>query len=275
MQVDVSMYLDTVGTTRSPERLPTTEAEERRISRPCTLMPFLPSRLLELDEERFVFRRPSVGVHRRWRRCVREGAPMLLGTRKAPVKGEPDVPHLLAVDRHRAEPLGHHRDALNRAARARDLDSRSVVDSLLLGETFGDLDEETGLELVQNTVRLMAGPVMELLGQAVSRHGDGKVLLLAVDVLVCGELLGDWVGRHLGVERVDDGRLDGLVVLGERAVVQRRGEKAAQALRQHDEGAEGSRRRVRLDVGYVPDPFLAVPPDSGTRGIPGFPLGVR
>src|SRR5262249_31209092 len=149
------------------------------------------------------------------------------------------------------------------------------VDSLLLGETFRDLDEETGLELVQNTVRLMAGPGMELLGQAGSRHGGGEVLPLSVDGLFCGELFWRRVGRHIWGGRVDDGRLDGLVVLRERAVVQRRGEKAAEALRQHDEGAEGSRRRVRLDVGYVPDPFLAVPPDSGTRGIPGFPLGVR
>jgi hypothetical protein len=33
MQVVVSMYFDTVGTVRIPERLPKTEAEERRISR--------------------------------------------------------------------------------------------------------------------------------------------------------------------------------------------------------------------------------------------------
>jgi hypothetical protein len=33
MQVVVSMYLETVGAVRIPERLPQTEAEERRISR--------------------------------------------------------------------------------------------------------------------------------------------------------------------------------------------------------------------------------------------------
>src|SRR5512143_1574012 len=37
MQVDVSMYLATVGTVRMPERLPRTDAEERRISRLCAI----------------------------------------------------------------------------------------------------------------------------------------------------------------------------------------------------------------------------------------------
>src|SRR5215472_4642973 len=37
MQVDVSMYLETTGTERMPERLPRTEAEERRISRFCAI----------------------------------------------------------------------------------------------------------------------------------------------------------------------------------------------------------------------------------------------
>jgi hypothetical protein len=35
MQVVVSMYFDTVGTDRIPDRLPHTAAEERRISRFC------------------------------------------------------------------------------------------------------------------------------------------------------------------------------------------------------------------------------------------------
>jgi hypothetical protein len=35
MHVVVSMYLDTVGTERIPERLPQTAPEERRISRFC------------------------------------------------------------------------------------------------------------------------------------------------------------------------------------------------------------------------------------------------
>src|SRR5213592_3032551 len=38
MQVVVSMYFETVGVDRIQERLPQTEAEERRISRFCVLM---------------------------------------------------------------------------------------------------------------------------------------------------------------------------------------------------------------------------------------------
>ena len=153
----------------------------------------------------------------------------------APVDGEADLPHLLAVDLHRAQALGDHRDPLDRPTRGRDLDLRTVRDPLLLSEAFRNLDEEAGLQLVQHSVVLVLGPVMEVLGQAVGRADDREVLLLSIDVLVRRELLADRVGGHLRVERVIDRRLDRLVVLGEGTVVHARGIQTSDTFRKHDE----------------------------------------
>src|ERR1035438_2071509 len=86
MHVDVSMYLATVGTLRMPEGLPQTEAEERRISRLCTLTIVSPSRLLELDEECLELGRPRVRIHGGGRQEIRQrsGMPGVAG-RVAPV----------------------------------------------------------------------------------------------------------------------------------------------------------------------------------------------
>src|SRR6266545_2507829 len=58
MQVVVSMYFATVGTDRIPDRLPHTEAEERRISRFCCTLISSSSSLLDAHEEGLVLRRP-------------------------------------------------------------------------------------------------------------------------------------------------------------------------------------------------------------------------
>src|ERR1700733_8541448 len=84
IQVDVSMYLETVGVSRIPDRDPQTEAEERRISRFCVLMA-APSRLLELDEEGLELRRPGIRVHRGGRQHVGEGPRVALLAGEAPV----------------------------------------------------------------------------------------------------------------------------------------------------------------------------------------------
>src|SRR5512138_972416 len=92
MHVVVSMYLETVGTLRIPERLPQTEAEERRISRVCTLMIVLPSRLLDTDEESLVLRRPGVRIHRGRSQRVGQGSGVLRISRVAPVDRTTDLP---------------------------------------------------------------------------------------------------------------------------------------------------------------------------------------
>ena len=71
-----------------------------------------------------------------------------------------------------------------------------------------------------------------MLGEAVGRADDREVGCLPVDVLVGREPLADRVRRDLRVEQVLDRRLDRLVVLGERPVVQRRREEPADALGQ-------------------------------------------
>ena len=75
-----------------------------------------------------------------------------------------------------------------------------------LRQLLRDLDEEAGLQLVQAAVVLVLRPVVEVLGQPVGRADDREVLLLAVDVLVGGELLArpgssvtfGWSGLSIG-----------------------------------------------------------------------------
>ena len=86
--------------------------------------------------------------------------------------------------------------------------------------------------------------------------------------------MDDRVRRDLRMEQVVDRGFDRLVVLGERTVVQRRGEEPSDALGQHDERAELARRRVGLDVGHVADPLLAVPDDARPLGVPGLAFRV-
>src|SRR5271154_3301401 len=125
MQGGVSVYFGAVGALRSPERLPQTEAEERRMSKPWAIAPSSGS--LELDEKRLELRRPRVGVHRRRCQEVRQRTSVARVARGvAPVQGKADLPHLLAVDFQRDEALGHHGDALDRSARGGDLDLRAV-----------------------------------------------------------------------------------------------------------------------------------------------------
>src|SRR5262245_18757087 len=158
MQVVVSMYLETVGTDRMPEWLPQTEAEERRMSR---LMALLPSRFLEFDEEGLELRRPGIQVHRRRRREVGKGTSVAVRRFVPPVQREADLPEGLPVDLERTEALGHHRHTRDRAARRGDLHLRPIGDSLLLRQRLGNLDEEPGLELVQDLC--VFGPVVVVL----------------------------------------------------------------------------------------------------------------
>src|SRR5262249_5689914 len=148
MHVDVSMYFETTFAVRMPLKLPRTEAEERRISRFCVLISLLLSCLLELDEEGLELGRPRIGVHGRRSQQVRERARMVLLAGESPVDWEANLPRFLSVDLQRVKALGHHGRSLDRASGRRDSDLRSVVDAFLLGESFRDLHEETGLKLV-------------------------------------------------------------------------------------------------------------------------------
>src|SRR5215831_9720926 len=105
MHVVVSMYLETTGTVRIPDRLPQTEAEERRISRFCTLI-FASSRLVQLDQEGLELGGPGVRIHGRGGQEVGQRAGVVGVAGVAPVNGEADLPYLLPIDLHRQEPLG-------------------------------------------------------------------------------------------------------------------------------------------------------------------------
>ena len=85
---------------------------------------------------------------------------------------------------------------------------------------------------------------------------------------------GDRIRGHLRVERVIDRRFDRFVMLGEGTVVHARGIQTADTFRKHDESPERSGRSVRLHVGDVADPLLAVPDDAGPLGVPRFSFGV-
>ena len=188
MQVEVSMSFETAGSERRPVPLPQTEAEERRISRFWYAMA-ASSRLLDLHEEGLELRRPGVRVDGRRAsgssRAARRGrgfprSPSGSGSRSARPACRPPSrggcawsPSPCAV----IEPRG-----------ARDLDHRAVRDPLLLREVLGDLEEEVGLHLVQP--RVVLGPVVEVLGEAVRRADDRELLRLAVVVLVRREPLG-------------------------------------------------------------------------------------
>src|SRR5438093_7754958 len=97
MQVVVSMNFETTGSWRIPVAPPERDAEERRISRLWAAMAVL-LRLLELDEEGLVLRRPGVRVTGGRRQQVGQRPGVAGLARKAPVDGEADLPQLLAVD---------------------------------------------------------------------------------------------------------------------------------------------------------------------------------
>src|SRR5712692_2472258 len=128
MQVVVSMYFETVSFVRRPVLVPHIAAEERVISSACSLI-VSSSRFLELDKECFVFRRPGVGVARRWRQEIRQRSFMTFRGGVTPVNREADVPELLAVDFHARQAIGDHGGAFDRTARRRNFDLRSVRDS--------------------------------------------------------------------------------------------------------------------------------------------------
>src|SRR5690242_397370 len=116
MQVVVSMYFETSGALRMPVAEPKREAEACWISSGWMVMA-ASSCLLDVHEERFVFRRPGVRIARRWRQEVRQRTFMPLRRGVAPVNREADVPDLLAVDLETRQTVGHHRRPFDRPPR--------------------------------------------------------------------------------------------------------------------------------------------------------------
>src|SRR5688572_4933685 len=96
---------------------------------------------LDVDQERLELRRLDVGVADEGGQRV--GAEALArSTGEAPVQGNADDVHGLAVAGHRLDALGHHRLGLDVAAVARDPHPAAARNSLLRGELLGNLDEE-------------------------------------------------------------------------------------------------------------------------------------
>src|SRR5256885_364529 len=176
-------------------------------------------RLLDLDEEGLVLGRPGVRVHHGGSELVGERPGMSRGAHKAPVERDPDVPDLLAADLHLVQALRNHRDAGDAAARRGHLPLPAVGDTLLLGETLGDLDEEAGLDLIEPAVAVVLGPVVVVLGEAVGGADDGEIACGPVLVLVGAEADADRIRGDLRMERVVARGFHRLVVLRERTVV--------------------------------------------------------
>src|SRR5713226_5782763 len=118
MQVEVSMYLATVGSLRSEVPPPRSEAEERRISSPE--MAPMSAHPFQLHQEGLEFGRPGVGIQRGGREEVGQWPMMLWIALIPPMDGETDMPQGIPVDLELAQALGHHRRALDRSARRRD-----------------------------------------------------------------------------------------------------------------------------------------------------------
>src|SRR5579872_4635800 len=105
MHVLVSMYFETTSFVRIPVLDPHIAAEERWSSSACSLI-FDSSRLIQLDEERLVLRRPGIRVADRRRQEVGERTGVTLVGHETPVKREADVPEVLAVDLERRQTSG-------------------------------------------------------------------------------------------------------------------------------------------------------------------------
>src|SRR5450755_892970 len=103
------------------------------------------SRLLDVDDERLVFRRLRVGVADDRRQRVHEVA-RLGDADEAPVDRQAHRVRAFAVDVERGDSLGHDRNGLDVAALGAHLDPVAVGDALLLAELLADLDELFGLD---------------------------------------------------------------------------------------------------------------------------------
>src|ERR1700694_2983403 len=180
MQVEVSMYLETVTSLRSDVPPPRSEAEERRTSRPE--MEPMSAHPFQLHEERLELGRPGVRVERRRREEVGERAQMFWLALVSPVNGEADVPERVPVDLQLAQALRHHGRALDRPARRRETGFAAVLDSLLLRKLLRDLDEEARLQLVEDG--RVVRPIVVMLGQSIGRTDDRELIARAEHVLV-------------------------------------------------------------------------------------------
>src|SRR5438132_977385 len=162
MHFVVSMYVETVYFVRSPVLVAHIDAEERLISSACSLIA-VSSRFLELDEECFVLRRPDVRVAGRWRQEIRQRTFMAFCGGVAPMNREADVPEPFAIDIHRRQPIGYHRRPFDGATRRSDAHFRTIADPFFSRQRLRNLDEESGLQLVEHAPRLMLRPIVEML----------------------------------------------------------------------------------------------------------------
>ena len=78
----------------------------------------------------------------------------------------------------------------------------------------------------------------------------------------------------LGVQQIGDRRFDGFVVFREGTLDEVGGIELGHPLGDHDESAEGVRRRIGLVVRHVPRPDPSVPAHGGARWIPWFAVRV-
>ena len=184
-----------------------------------------------------------------------------------------DLVELLAVHHHGLDALGHHRLGDVVAACAGHLHLLAAANAHLVGQFSGNLHERLRHQLHIHWIVLR--PVVIVLGEAIGGADDVVAFLHRAVLVHRGlELLHHRIVGLVGVQRIVDGALDGLVVLREGTVGHRaeRHEDAPHALRIHDERAHvlfwlG----VGLEVGNViAHPLLRgfVPPDLLACRIP-------
>src|ERR1051325_10312485 len=117
MQVEVSMYFETVGSVRMPVVVPHIDAEEDLISSVCATISRLLLRFVESDKEGLVLGGPGVRVARRRGQEIRQRPGVIGRAGVAPVDRESDLPDAFAVDIHDRQALGDPGRPLGGAAR--------------------------------------------------------------------------------------------------------------------------------------------------------------
>ncbi len=208
--------------------------------------------------------------------------------------GETDGVDLAPVQVVDGDAVGDQRPAVDLAAARGDGDEVRVIDARLRGERRADLTEQFRLEFGEPGQPTAHRPARVVLGEPVGRDDVRIPWVHRLVVRVVGpvEEPGGRAVLDLVVEQVRHGRLDGLVVDGERPVLEAdRREEPALAVTLHDERpvAGDGVNTFRVSVGTVvgafvglevgdvearPLPLLLVPPDVLLLLAPGLALGV-
>jgi len=177
----------------------------------------------------------TVGVSEFGERAGRSSS-VLLNASVPIMNGNADLIDLLAVDGHGLDAMRDHRFGMIAGTSAGDLHFVAAFDAEIGRQLHGDFDERFGHQL--HVHRIVLGPVMIMLGEAIGGADDGEpVRGRAVFIQRCLEALGHGIFRTLGMQSVVDRAFGGFVEFRKWSVGEgsQRREDAADAFRVHNE----------------------------------------